>query len=54
MHMYKQHCLPLAFSYIPDTAGDLMASNSLSQEAVGSISNHFSNILLQHHLGLVG
>ena len=31
-----------------------MALNILLHEAVESLSSHFSNILLQHHLRLVG
>ena len=36
------------------TAGDSIAVNNFSQEALGSISSHFSSILLQQHLALLG
>ena len=53
-------CIAIQVCYSPlsgalqDTAGDSMTINNFFQEAVASISSHFSNIWLQHHLTLVG
>ena len=54
IHMYIAHkYLPLE-TCILDIAGDSIAACIFSQDAMGSISSHFSNIWSQHHLVLVG